>query len=144
MQVARVRLTLSRVADSLPNELKGARKCVGSVALSVPQSVKCDTTVFDCHCGLHRSSAHEILGVVCTRSETHVFIFGFVDTGRVLRYRIQTIAALRCLSPVGSPGIRGLSCTGHLVLLSTQQFVEPRHRGFRLTALADLWTLLVM
>ena len=71
-------------------------------------------------------------------------IFGFIDTGRVLRYRIQTNAALRCLSPVGSPGIRGFSCTGHLVLLSTQQFVEPRHRGFRLTALADLWTLLVM
>ena len=40
----------------------------------------------------------------------------------------------QCFAAFSPLGSLWASCTGNLVLLSTQQFVDLRHRGFRLTA----------
>ena len=117
----RVRLTPSRVADSLPNEMKGARKCVGSVALSVLQSVELDTTVFD---------ATE----ACTdRQPTNFWERVAPAWGRMssmenlwlCRHWTCTLAqnpdpcSCSLLFSTGFTGYTWASCTGNLVLLST-------------------------
>ena len=105
----RVMLTLSHAADSLPNELKGTRKRVGSVALSVLQSVECDTTGFRLPLWPAQIVSPRNFGSGLPPlggARLHWRIFGLVDTGRVFLHRIQTNAAPRCSSPLGSPGTR--------------------------------------
>ena len=63
----------SELRDSLTGSSSQVDSRVGSVALSVLQSVECDTAVFDSHCACTDRQPTKIFGVGCSRLRTHVF-----------------------------------------------------------------------